>query len=154
MHEGDKVNAGKVVRTPSAAKKTLPATTIAAVVDPADAGRVPKVVSVRKAALRAAGHEDFLDWLATPGHVYIGRNMAFYVRGADASKWRNPYTLKKYTLEDSLARYEELIRGGPLWDQLGELREVAELGCWCAPGPCHGNVLQKLLRERFGEGDA
>ena len=28
--------------------------------------------------------------------------------------------------------------------------EGKELGCWCKPSPCHGDILIKLLKERQG----
>jgi hypothetical protein len=114
---------------------------------------------VKKAVLRDAGYDDLRAWktdeaapAGAPGRrIYIGRNMAQYVPGATASKWGNPFPLKKHTLEESLQLYEQHVRNGPLWNELGELRGAAEIGCWCKPAPCHGDVLVKLLAERFGD---
>ena len=54
------------------------------------------VVDVHKAELVKRGYRDFADWAARPNHIYVGRNMSFYVPGAHGSKWANPFTVKKY----------------------------------------------------------
>jgi hypothetical protein len=109
-----------------------------------------EVVNVRKSELRKAGYEDFVGWLRHPNHVYIGR-ANHYVEGVVASKWGNIFTAKHGTTEQRLASYEEYVRSKPeLMGSLDEL-EGRVLGCWCAPNPCHGFVLQKLLRERLAD---
>jgi Domain of unknown function (DUF4326) len=57
--------------------------------------------------------------------------------------------VKQYGRAEALARYEEEIRSGPLWDELPEL-EGKILACWCKPEPCHGDVLLRLIEERAG----
>jgi hypothetical protein len=77
--------------------------------------------------------------------VYIGR----------PSKWGNPFAVKRGTraahivptVEEALDKYEEWLRSQPeLMAALPELRGKV-LGCWCAPGPCHGDVLARLAEE-------
>lgn len=77
-----------------------------------------------------------------PYDVYIGR----------PSKWGNPFshrdgTLARFkagTLDEAIRRYEEWVQSQPdLVAALPELRDKT-LGCWCAPGPCHGDVLVRL----------
>jgi len=82
--------------------------------------------------------------------LYIGRCVRFHPVFTDASKWANPFGRGP----DSLQRYEQRVRNGPLWDALPEL-EGKRLGCWCVntdstepPLHCHGQVLMRLLRER------
>lgn len=67
--------------------------------------------------------------------VYIGRG----------SVWGNPFIIgQDGTREEVVERYEEYILGQP--KLLGRLRELKGrvLGCWCAPLPCHGDVLARL----------
>lgn len=77
--------------------------------------------------------------------VYIGR----------PSKWGNPYKIGQcrptypeaggpMTREDVIALYETWIQSRP--DLLVALPELKGkiLGCWCAPLPCHGDVLARL----------
>lgn len=116
------------------------------------------VVCVKKEALTKRGIKHFLEWKHRPNSVYIGRNMDFYVTGATASKWGNPFTVKKYGLDECLRLYEEHVRKTPsLYDALEEL-DGKELGCWCKqlvadpvkgkPSACHGDVLVKLVKEK------
>ena len=77
--------------------------------------------------------------------VYIGR----------PSKWGNPYThLVGYkdtihvdSVEEAVEHYEVWIREQINFDpekyNLDELRGRV-LGCYCKPGPCHGDILVKL----------
>jgi hypothetical protein len=79
-----------------------------------------------------------------PYDVYIGR--AVPRRGLKASKWGNPYREGvDGTLAECIAKYEhEHLSAHPeLEAALPELRGKV-LGCWCAPKPCHGDVLVRL----------
>lgn len=83
--------------------------------------------------------------------IYIGRK----------SKWGNPFThldventLAEYKVEsreEAIESYENWIRNNSeLMESLSELRGHT-LGCFCKPKSCHGDVLVKLIKERFGE---
>lgn len=67
--------------------------------------------------------------------VYIGR----------PSKWGNPFKIgKDGTREEVVELYLEYILGNDeLMAALPELKGKA-LGCWCAPLPCHGDILVGL----------
>lgn len=106
-----------------------------------------EVINIRKAGLKKKGYQDLEDWLKDPKHVYIGRNMSFYVKGANQSKWANPFSVKKYGREKCLQLYREHIINHPkLISELNEL-EGKILGCWCTPEGCHGDVLVDLIKE-------
>jgi hypothetical protein len=79
-----------------------------------------------------------------PDAVYIGRRNARY--GLAASKWANPFSIRREAdREEVIATYERWLRLQPhLMDALHELRGL-DLVCWCAPVPCHGDVLLRLL---------
>lgn len=77
--------------------------------------------------------------------VYIGR----------PSMWGNPYSSKKGTLakyyvgskSEAIQNYEQYIESSPkLLEALKDLNGI-RLGCWCAPKPCHGDVLVKLIEK-------
>lgn len=78
--------------------------------------------------------------------VYIGR--AVPERGIAASKWGNPFVMRNESdaeRHQAIAAYRRWIIDQPeLMDALEELRGK-RLGCWCAPKPCHGDVLIELL---------
>ncbi len=67
--------------------------------------------------------------------VYIGR----------PGKWGNPFVIgRDGTREHVIASYERWLKDQPrLMAALPELRGKV-LGCWCAPLPCHGDVLARL----------
>ena len=84
--------------------------------------------------------------------LYIGRHVQ-YTEFTKSSKWCNPFYPKRYANPaDCLVDYERYIRGkiadDPVTYDLNELSNK-RLGCWCSPGPCHGNVLVKLWTEAF-----
>jgi hypothetical protein len=67
--------------------------------------------------------------------VYVGR----------PSKWGNPFRIgPDGTREEVIAKYEAWLLARPdLMAALGELRGKV-LACWCAPLPCHADVLARL----------
>ena len=77
--------------------------------------------------------------------------MSHHVAGALGSKWGNPFKVQgtgKNARKNCLKRYEDHIRNDPkLFREIMEL-EGKELGCWCKPSPCHGDILIKLFKER------
>lgn len=104
-----------------------------------------KLINCRKSNLVNLGYRDLVHWLEDDEHIYIGREMEFYVKGAKGSKWRNPYSVKKYGRDECLQRYRQNIKNSPeLLHSLEELRGKT-LACWCAPLPCHGDILIELL---------
>jgi hypothetical protein len=70
-----------------------------------------------------------------PYDVYIGR----------PGPWGNPFVLgKEDQRADVIAKYREWLMEQPrLLAVVPELRGLT-LGCWCAPKPCHGDVLAEL----------
>lgn len=66
------------------------------------------------------------------------------------TKWGNPF---RSGLDGSrtqvIEKYEEHVRASPeLMGALSEL-EGKTLGCWCKPLACHGDVLVKLIEEKY-----
>lgn len=107
-----------------------------------------QVVNIKKQELQKRGYTDFAHWARHPDHLYIGRDQTRHVPGTIGSKWANPFPAWRYTLEECVARYEQHIRETPeLWESLHEL-VGKELGCWCKPQLCHGDILLSLMKER------
>ena len=71
--------------------------------------------------------------------------------GTCSATWRGSWDpsgrVKKYGLTKCLELYEKKIRNST--ELMAELRELEgmELGCWCKPAPCHGDVLIKIFKE-------
>lgn len=83
-------------------------------------------------------HDDF--------DVYIGR--AVPESGILGSKWGNPFVMRDDTDAErtrAITAYRRWVVDQP--DLIGSLEELRgkRLGCWCAPKPCHGDVLIELL---------
>ena len=73
----------------------------------------PTVRCIKAAELRKDGYASLEEWLKDPNHLYIGRDMSFYVPGLTCSKWHNPYPIKKYGLTECLRLYEEHVYSKP-----------------------------------------
>jgi transcriptional regulator with XRE-family HTH domain len=81
-----------------------------------------------------------------PYDVYIGR--ANPRKGLKQSIWRNPFKEgRDGTREEVIERFERhLLKERPdLLERLPELKGKV-LACWCAPEPCHGDVLLRLAQ--------
>ena len=71
------------------------------------------------------------------GSVYIGR----------PSKWGNPYVIgMDGTREEVIEKYRLHLIASGLVNEVDELKGK-DLVCWCAPEPCHGDILIKLANE-------
>lgn len=83
--------------------------------------------------------------------VYIGRRWTFGGWDLPQSKWANPFTVKKSgSVEKAVKEFRQYLRTRPdLMDQIRDLGGKT-LGCWCKPGPCHGDVLVALYKELVG----
>lgn len=66
-----------------------------------------------------------------PFDVYIGRG----------SQWGNPFPLSEGSREEVIRSYEKYLRADArLLSAVAELHGKT-LGCFCAPAPCHGDIL-------------
>ena len=125
---------------------------------PPTAKVTPKVVNVCKSARESEGYASFVAWFDDENNIYVGRNAGKYTqRGGIESKWANPFICvdldvakTPWAVEDLMRCYEKYVRNHPiLMNSLHEL-EGKKLGCWCKPGPCHGDVLLKIFTEKYG----
>jgi hypothetical protein len=97
------------------------------------------VVNVRK----AGPHARLIPWLsASDLLVYVGHSGTRHAW--PESDFANPFHREaRLDREGVVARYRDWLTGEPeLLERIaaGELRGRA-LGCWCAPLPCHADVL-------------
>ena len=103
------------------------------------------VVNVKVKFLRKQGYNNLKDWLKDPNNVYIGRANRF-VEGAYESKWKNPFSVKKYGRKGCINKYKEYLYSSDLIKDIDELRGK-NLGCWCVPEGCHGDILMEAMAE-------
>ena len=73
---------------------------------------------------------------------------AYAVPISRPTKLGNPFVIgPDGTREEVLAKYEAYVRGRPdLMERIRELRGK-DLLCWCAPLPCHGDIIIRLSCE-------
>jgi hypothetical protein len=105
------------------------------------------VVNVRK-----WGHSHVITWAMQRNlFQYIGRDCGKYAE----SPWHNPFKEGIHgDRQEVIEQYAVYVQGQPeLLSALPLLRGKA-LGCWCAPKPCHGDVLLELLKEGEGSQNA
>ncbi|UJR07895.1 hypothetical protein I4U23_012177 [Adineta vaga] len=79
--------------------------------------------------------------------IYIGRACNMGGWKLLQSKWHNPYSVKQHGRDEVLNRYRKYIESNEN-NLLDDLHELAgkQLGCWCKPAPCHGDILCELFK--------
>ena len=111
-----------------------------------------KVVNVKVANIRPE-YDNLEEWMNDPNNVYIGRRGIVFIDKVRYPKqdsiWCNPFKIDKtHTREQVIQQYKEYIvekiKTDELQDELMELNG-RNLGCWCKPEPCHGDVLVRLI---------
>jgi hypothetical protein len=104
------------------------------------------VINIRSSEIKKRGFESFTEWLSQPNSLYIGREVSRV--GAESSMWANPFSVERYGRNECLRMYEQYVRSTPyLWNVLEDL-DRKQLGCWCKPERCHGDVLLEMLSEK------
>lgn len=106
------------------------------------------LISVRVKNLRTMGYKSLQHWLEdSDDHVYIGRATP-HVEGTYNSPWRNPFAVSMYGRDECIRLYKTYIQKKISNGDLDiETLRGKTLGCWCAPDPCHGDVLLAYLNK-------
>ena len=98
-------------------------------------------------------YNDLQEWMDDDNNVYIGRAGVVFIDNArfpkQSSIFANPFKMgRDGTRTEVLEKYKvyihEKIKNPEFAAQLYALRGK-NLGCWCAPDPCHGDVLLELI---------
>ena len=110
------------------------------------------IVNVKVKFIRPK-YDNLREWMKDNNNVYIGRGGIVFIDNErfpkNDSVWANPYKIgKDGSREEVIERYKkyiiEKIKNGEC--DLTELHGK-NLGCWCAPEECHGNVLIQLINQ-------
>lgn len=114
------------------------------------------VCNVKVAHIRPQ-YKNLKDWMADDNNVYIGRGRIVFIDGARYPKkhsmWANPYIIGVHgTRDEVLQKYEsyirnEIVQRGPLILHFLLKIKGKNLGCWCHPDKCHGDILLKIIEE-------
>lgn len=115
-----------------------------------------KVVNVSVKHIRPK-YQNLKEWCEDENNVYIGRKGIVFVTiegrkeryPKKDSLWMNPYKIgKDGTREQVLKKYRSYIETiiEVMFDEFVKLKGK-NLGCWCHPEPCHGNILIEYLKK-------
>jgi len=99
-------------------------------------------------------YQNLKEWMRDDDNIYIGRAGVVFIDGQRypkrSSAFCNPYKIGAHGTRTSvLKKYRTYIKARleseP--DLVDELISMAgkNLGCWCAPEPCHGHILLRLI---------
>lgn len=112
------------------------------------------VVNVKVLNIRPE-YQNLKEWCEDENNVYIGRKGVIFIDGERYPKtdsiWANPFKINNQnTREIVIQKYRKYIikkiKKENLWDALFDLKGK-NLGCWCHPNPCHGDVLIDLINK-------
>lgn len=115
-----------------------------------------KVVNVKVTNIRPEGYQNLKEWCDDPDNVYIGRKGIVFVDSTRFPKkdsiWANPFKISvEHDRKSVIKKYEKYIRKKLDRDEISleDLKRLKgkNLGCWCYPEKCHGDVLVKLIDE-------
>ncbi len=113
------------------------------------------VVNCKVAYLRPK-YNNLKEWVGDSQNVYVGRAGVVFVEKVrfpkEASPFCNPFKVgKDGTREEVIQKFrgymEARLKDNP--DLVKELVALKgkNLGCWCAPEPCHADVLMELIQK-------
>lgn len=107
--------------------------------------------------LRQVGEATVIDLVvAASSFVVHSRHSKYDIYIGRPSKWGNPFSHLQNTLaefkvdtrNEAISRYSDWIKNQP--DMIAMAKKELKgkvLGCWCAPLPCHGDILFKIANE-------
>ena len=119
------------------------------------------VVNCKVANIRPK-YKNLQEWMEDQNNVYIGRAGIVFIDKQrfpkQSSNFANPFKIgKDGTHNEVIEKYKNYITKKLEEDILlqEELLKMKgkNLGCWCAPEPCHGNILLELLSDPNFEGE-
>jgi hypothetical protein len=107
-------------------------------------------------------YDNLKEWIQDKNNVYIGRSGIVFIYNKNtknkerypkkSSPFANPFKLKKDgDREEIIQKYKKhIIKKLDQDISLQKLlvsMENKNLGCWCHPEPCHGDILLKLIKK-------
>lgn len=101
-------------------------------------------------------YKNLKEWMSDENNVYIARRGIVFINGQRfppySSVFCNPFKIgKDGNREKVIQLYKEYINRKITNDPSLKLELIKlkgkNLGCWCAPEKCHGNVLLELINE-------
>ena len=99
-------------------------------------------------------YKNLKEWTEDPNNVYIGRAGIVFIDGkrfpTKASLFANPFKVRKIDSRGKIVdQYKQHITkriDNETWLKVELLKlKGKNLGCWCKPEKCHGDVLLNLI---------
>lgn len=101
-------------------------------------------------------HQNLEEWMKDTNNIYIGRAGVVFINGIrfpkESSIFANPYKIgKDGTRDEVITKYKNYIED-KIKNNNNFLKELLSLknknlGCWCKPEPCHGDILIELIKK-------
>lgn len=105
-------------------------------------------------------YDNLKEWMEDNNNVYIGRKGVVFIKDKitekkerfpkESSKFCNPFKVgKDGTREEVIEKYEKYIKekiivNNELKEELIKMKNK-NLGCWCYPEKCHGDILINII---------
>ena len=89
--------------------------------------------------------QDLGAWMEDPRNLYVGRKCNGHNK---ASYWQNPFRISSScSRENAISKYRVLLEQD--MEMQSKLISLSNknLGCWCLPLPCHGEILINAFKE-------
>ena len=115
---------------------------------------VTKVVNVKVKYIQPE-YLNLKEWMSDDNNLYIGRGGIVFIDSQrfpkQSSEWCNPYKITKdLPREECLDKYAKHLVN-KLQDEKTMKRFMLlknkNLGCWCHPESCHGDVIKSFLED-------
>lgn len=109
-----------------------------------------RVVNVKVQNIRPK-YKNLKDWSNDSNNVYIGRRGVVFVDGyrfpTNDSRYANPFKIDKDGSRDEvLNKYKKYIKSW-ITDEDYQFLCGKNLGCWCKPLKCHGDILVDMIKQ-------
>lgn len=114
------------------------------------------IENVKVKYIRLKGFQNLEEWMKDPNNVYIGRSGVVFINKQrfpkNLSIFCNPYVIGKHGNRDEVINLyrnhiiQKIEQSDNFKNQLISLKGK-NLGCWCYPEPCHGDVLLELINK-------
>ena len=101
-------------------------------------------------------YKNLKEWMSDENNIYIGRKGVVFIDKKrfpeNSSIFANPYRIgKNGTREEVLIKYKcyiiEKLKNNEQFIIELMLLKRKNLGCWCCPDVCHGNILLELIND-------
>ena len=119
------------------------------------------VVNVKVEFIRPK-YQNLQEWCEDSDNVYIARKGIVFVNSAQGKErypkqdsiWANPFKISATNVRETVIEqyrkyiFDKLEREPALRLELAKLIGK-NLGCWCKPGPCHGDILLEAINKYY-----